>query len=224
MALSNSSLLRCGTALCAIVLTLVGGVTVYSSGLATKGVMRYLGPGRYDWAGVLVRSGGEQMERHGIDLSYDFSGDIAMLVAAFGSVLAGLMCIAKIGMEERVRSRWSGDGMVCLLWLLSLFCMLTAHKEHYIIPPLRLVYTLSYAAASTAFVALTSTFASAIYTQLHQNTIRQTTCHFEMGEKNDAQFKCTPEIAVCEISPYLFKHDISEHARSRRQEACGQLV
>jgi hypothetical protein len=223
MALSNSSLLRCGTALCAIVLTLVGGVTVYTSQLATREVMRYLGPGRYDWAGVLVRSGGEQMERHGIDLSYDFSGEIAMLVAAFGSILAGLMCVAKIGIEERVRSRWNGDGMVRLLQH-PLFRLLTPQKEHHIIPPMKLVYTLSYAAASTAFVALTSTFASAIYTRLHQLTVRQTTCHFEMGEQNDAQFKCTPELAVCEISPYLLKHDISEYARARRQEACGQLV
>jgi hypothetical protein len=117
MALSNSSLLRCGTALCAIVLTLFGGLTVYTSQLATREVMRYLGPGRYDWAGVLVRSGSEQPERHGIDLSYDFSGEIAMLVAAFGSVLAGVMCVAKIGIEERVRRRWNGDGMVRLLRL-----------------------------------------------------------------------------------------------------------
>jgi hypothetical protein len=171
----------------------------------------------------LVRSGGEQMERHGIDLSYDFSGEIAMLVAAFGSILAGLMCVAKIGIEERVRSRWNGDGMVRFLQH-PLFRLLIPQKEHHIIPPMKLVYTLSYAAASTAFVALTSTFASAIYTRLHQLTIRQTTCHFEMGEQNDAQFKCTPELAVCEISPYLLKHDISEYARARRQEACGQLV
>jgi hypothetical protein len=121
MALSNSSLLRSGTALCAIVLVLVGGVTLYTMVLAAIGVVRFLGPGRYEWAGVLARSGAEKMERHGVELGYDLSGDIARLGAAVAAILAGLLCVAKIGVEERVRKRWSGDGMVRIsfFWGLS---------------------------------------------------------------------------------------------------------
>jgi hypothetical protein len=112
MALSNSSLLRSATALCAIVLGLVGGVTLYTMILAAIRVVRFLGPGQYEWAGVLARSGAEKMERHGVELGYDLSGDIARLGAAVAAVLAGVLCAAKIGVEERVRRRWSGDGMV----------------------------------------------------------------------------------------------------------------
>jgi hypothetical protein len=72
-------------------------------------------------------------------------------------------------------------------------------------------------------MACISAFVTAIYTWLHQPAV-QSTCHWEIVEQVDARFKCTPELAVCDISPYLLKPDVSEHARASRQEACVQLV
>jgi hypothetical protein len=101
--------------------------------------------------------------------------------------------------------------------------LLTTVKDHHIIPPSRSVYALSYTAASAAFMACISAFVTAIYTWLHQPAV-QSTCHWEIVEQVDAHFKCTPELAVCDISPYLLKPDVSEHARASRQAACGHLV
>jgi hypothetical protein len=83
-------------------LVLVGGVTLYTMVLAAVRVVRFLGPGRFE-------------------LGYDLAGDIARLGAAVAAILAGLLCVAKIGVEERVRKRWSGDGMVRIsfFWGLS---------------------------------------------------------------------------------------------------------
>ncbi|EAT79276.1 hypothetical protein SNOG_13392 [Parastagonospora nodorum SN15] len=44
-----------------------------------------------------------------------------------------------------------------------------------------------------------------------------------MGEHHDATLKCTRELAICEVSPYLVKPNRSEQAVGWRQKACGQL-
>jgi hypothetical protein len=126
--------------------------------------------------------------------------------------------------------RGCGGGGVVMEWFVFLSSevedlgwLLTSVKDHHIIPPSRSVYALSYTAASAAFMACISAFVTAIYTWLHQPAV-QSTCHWEIVEQVDAHFKCTPELAVCDISPYLLKPDVSEHARASRQAACGHLV
>lgn len=54
--------------------------------------------------------------------------------------------------------------------------------------------------------------------------MQQNTCYWQLGQQGDAVFKCTRELAVCDISPYLLKNDNSDRAQRMRAKACAQLV
>lgn len=88
----------------------------------------------------------------------------------------------------------------------------------------RTMKSLRSVACTFAVVALVGSAVSAVYSTLHRDAVRQNTCHWTMGEHHDATLKCTRELAVCEVSPYLVKPNLSEQAIGSRQKACGQLV
>jgi hypothetical protein len=83
---------------------------------------------------------------------------------------------------------------------------------------------LSYMAYAFAIVSAIANLISAEYIRQHRLNVRQSTCHWQMAEHDNAALKCTRELAVCEVSPHLLKHDLSHWAVLRRQEACSQLV
>lgn len=68
------------------------------------------------------------------------------------------------------------------------------------------------------------TFGTAVYTWQQRLFMQQNTCFWERGQHGDTVFKCTRELAVCELSPYLFKSDNSDRAQHMRRKACEQLV
>jgi hypothetical protein len=221
----NSTILRRLTALFSIVLLIFAAVSLYTTTSAAILVDRFLNNGRYAWAVVLMTSGEDRPGTQYMDLTYDSSSEIYLWVAAGSSLLASLLCIAKTGFDDWSRRRRDFDGMVRQHHFISLqqTCELTLLKDH-ILPASRFSSLLSYTTASWILTAFTSTLVSAIYTWKHRLVVQQTTCHLELVKQPDALFRCTRELAVCDISPYLLKSDTSEHARVRRQEACGQLV
>jgi hypothetical protein len=75
-----------------------------------------------------------------------------------------------------------------------------------------------------AIVSAIASLVSAEYIRQHRLNVRQSTCHWQMAEHDNATLKCTRELAVCEVSLHLMKPDVSEKAVWRRQKACSQLV
>ncbi|OAL02927.1 hypothetical protein IQ06DRAFT_345903 [Phaeosphaeriaceae sp. SRC1lsM3a] len=151
-------------------------------------------------------SGEDRPETHTIDLDYDDRSDeMAVWFSAGFCILAGSLGLLKICVDAYQRRRINLGGFyetsTSLFWTI-----------------------LSHIPAFTALIAFVMTFASAVYTWQQRLTMQQNTCYWQLGEKGDAVFKCTRELAVCEISPYLLKNDVSERARSLRQKACEQLV
>jgi hypothetical protein len=61
--------------------------------------------------------------------------------------------------------------------------------------------------------------ASAVYINAHRLGVRERTCHWALGETNDAVFTCTRELATCDILKYL-----GEREGDVRRLACQQTV
>jgi hypothetical protein len=83
---------------------------------------------------------------------------------------------------------------------------------------------MSYIASVFAAISFVASTVSAVYVHQHRLAVQQSTCHWQMGAHHDETLHCTRELAICEISPYLLKPDVSEKAVWGRRKACGQLV
>lgn len=221
---STARNLRATMALCSILAIVFGVVTMYSNISGGVLVGRFLRRGRHVWLGVLVMSGEDRPETHTIDLDYDDRSDeMAVWFSAGFCILAGALGLLKICVDAYQRRRINLGGFVGAPITPSKIHVRLTHQQ-YETSTSPFWTILAHIPAFTALIAFVMTFASAVYTWQQRLTMQQNTCYWQLGEKGDAVFKCTRELAVCEISPYLLKNDVSERARSLRQKACEQLV
>jgi hypothetical protein len=157
-------------------------------------------------------------------LEYDWSTEICIWVAAGSSVLAGFFGAARVGMQERERRRRRVvDDWVCYSDSFGLWEQGVDLLQHKITVS-TMSRILSFTATFFASIAFVVGLVCTVYVRQHRDALQRDTCHMELGQQHDAVFKCTRELALCDISPYLLKSDVSESAKNRRQNACGQLV
>ncbi|KAH3994414.1 hypothetical protein HBI56_161790 [Parastagonospora nodorum] len=204
MIVSTPSFLRGVIALSSTLLTVLSGVAIYECVFAVLLLAKSLPLDGYVWVDILGMAGSGKPEKHVVNLRLGGECEVAVWVAAGCGIGAGVMGVVRALFEER--QRWRGVG-----------------KDYHQLSVSRKLKSLRYVACISAVIALVGSAVSAVYLTLHSTAVRRSTCHWTMGEHHDATLKCTRELAICEVSPYLVKPNRSEQAVGWRQKACGQL-
>lgn len=112
MVISTSLLLRASTALLSFVLVAIAGVTLYASIDGSILVSRLLQGGWYTWSRVLRMAGEDGSDAHNVKLEYDTSTEMVVRIAAGGGILAGLLGVSRVCVQEWERRRTRVGGRV----------------------------------------------------------------------------------------------------------------
>ncbi|KAH7084333.1 hypothetical protein FB567DRAFT_79762 [Paraphoma chrysanthemicola] len=178
--ITSSQLFRVTSAVSSLVLVALSIATFYKTGHAFKSIAVHFPADTYPWYGPQLSW---PPKSYRVPLDYDWRTENYLFVAAGTSIVAGILGLVHIGLSAKndpTKQTSLGSKVV--------------------------FFTTAFFTLSASIATLVSTIAVNV---IHAS-VERSTCHLTLGGYPGGRFKCTRELAVCHIVPFLLWRDQDE--------------